>query len=286
MLLFNSRMIKYTFAKIGGRYPMQSMSPDTKNICPVCKKGRLSKNISTSFLGLVKRTYVECNNCKAAFFKIEDKYCLDEIKDTSYPNWQRYNHQVLTVREWNTIAQGGYSDQEHKQIDIEMWLQQLSSGAVTITPKIHSIIVLNPNEQFVYEIPDVIFSVSRTIGVSSSTHRDSFIRLAREGTWRMGGFKAKSESHEKLTNIDTGILTVTNKRLIFAGAVKKLSIDLKKIISIESYDDGISLSKEGTGSPGYFTNIDKEKVTLSVQGRKYEIPMDGLILKILIEREI
>ena len=265
---------------------MQPLSPDAKKICPVCKKGRLSKNISSSFLGLVKRTYVECNNCGAAFFKIDEKYCLDEIKNSSYPNWQRYNHQVLTVREWNSIAHGGYSDQEQKQIDLDMWLQQLSSGAVTIPGKSNTNIVLNPNEQFIYAIPDVLFSEPRSVRETSGSYGGPSIRVAKGMTWRLGKFKSKSESHEELRNIDKGTLTITNKRLIFTGAVKNVNIELKKILSIEPYEDGISLSKEGEERPGYFTNIDKQKIAVAIQGREYEIPLDGLILKVLIEKEI
>jgi hypothetical protein len=93
---------------------MKSVTPGVKTLCPVCKKGKLSKNVSSSLLGLIKRTYVECDNCGAAFLKIDEKYCLFEIRDTNYTNWQRYHHQMLTVREWSTIAQGGVSDEEQK----------------------------------------------------------------------------------------------------------------------------------------------------------------------------
>ena len=265
---------------------MQPLNPDPKTLCPVCKNGRLSKNLSSSFLGLIKRTYIECNYCHAAFLKIDEKYRLDEVKDTSYPNWQRYNHQILTVREWNSISQGGYSDQEQKQVDLDMWLQQLSSGAVTVTRNNNTNVVLNPGEQFIYAIPDVIFSEPRSVRETSGTYGGPSVRVAKGVTWRMGGFKAKSESHEELRNIDKGTLTITSKRLIFTGAVKNMSIDLKKIISMDPYEDGISLSKEGKERPGYFTNIDKQKVSVSVQGRGYEIPMDGLILKVIIEKEI
>jgi len=265
---------------------MPQIQPDDKTLCPVCKKGRLSKNITSSFLGLIKRTYVECNNCKAAFLKIDDKYCLDEIKDPSYPNWQRYNHQVLAVREWNSIAHGGYSDQEQKQIDLDMWLQQLSSGTVTIPGKNNTNIVLNPNEQFIYAIPDVLFSEPRSVRETSGSYGGPSIRVAKGMTWRLGKFKSKSESHEELRNIDKGTLTITNKRLIFTGAVKNVNIELKKILSIEPYEDGISLNKEGKERPGYFTNIDKQKIAVAIQGRGYEIPLDGVILKVLIEKGI
>lgn len=265
---------------------MSQMQSDAKTLCPVCKKGRLSKNISSSFLGLIKRTYVECNNCKAAFLKIDEKYCLDEIKDTSYPNWQRYNHQVLTVREWTTIAQGGYSDLEQKQIDLDAWLQQLSNGAITIPTPINTNVVLGPNEQFIFGISDVIFSEPRAVRETSGSYGGPSIRVAKGMTWRLGRFKSKSESHEELRNIDTGTLTITSKRLVFSGAVKNISIELKKIVSIDPYEDGISLSKEGKERPAYFTNVDKQKITAAIQGRSYEIPMDGLILKVLIQKEI
>jgi hypothetical protein len=265
---------------------MQSISPDVKTLCPVCKIGRLSKKISSSLLGLFKKTYVECNHCGAAFLKINEKYRLDEIKDPNYPNWQTYNYQILTVREWNTISQGGCSDQEQKEIDLDLWLQQLYSGTISIPSKMNTNVILNQNEQFVYSIPDVTFSEPRSVRDITGAYGGPTIRITKGLSWRMGGFKARSESHEELRTIDKGNLTITNKRLIFTGTVKNSSIELKKILSIEPYKDGIALNKEGKQRPEYYTNVDHHKISVSNQGRIYEIPMDGIILKVLIEREI
>ena len=69
-------------------------------------------------MDLIKRIYVECNNCGAILLKIHEKYCLVEIRDMNYTNWERYHHQTLTVREWNTIAQGGISDSEQRRINL------------------------------------------------------------------------------------------------------------------------------------------------------------------------
>jgi len=266
--------------------PMPTNSPDAKTICPVCKKGRLKRNESSSLLGLVKRIYVECSTCGAAFFKIDDKYCLNEIRDENYPNWQRYNHQVLTVREWNTIAQGGYSDDEQKQVDLDIWLQQLASGTVTVNPLTKSHVVMNTNERLVFAIPNVIFSEPRAVRETTGIYGGPSVRITKGLSWRMGGFKAKSESHEELKNIDQGTLTITNKKLVFTGSIKNTSTEFKKILSVEPYSDGFCIHRDGKQKPEYYTGIDTQKISFSVQGRTHQIPLEGMILKILIEREI
>jgi len=265
---------------------MQQVTPDVRTLCPVCKKGRLSKNISSSLLGLIKNTTIQCNNCGASFLKTGEKYTLLEINDINYPNWQKYNHQILTVREWNSIAHGGLSDLEQKEIDLDLWLQQLYSGTNSLSPKTNTNVILTQNEKFIYSIPDVILSEPRSVRDTTGVYGGPTIRIMKGISWRLGGFKARSESHEELRTIDKGILTLTNKRLIFTGSIKSSSIELKKILSIEPYADGIAVNKDGKQKPEYYTNVDHHKLQILTQGRSYEIPMDGVILKVLIEREI
>ncbi len=145
---------------------------------------------------------------------------------------------------------------------------------------------MNQNEKFIYSIPDVTLSEPRSVRDTTGTYGGPTIRIAKGISWRMGGFKAKSESHEELRTIDKGTLTITNKRLIFTGAIKNSNTDIKKILSIEPYQDGIAINKDGKQRPEYFTRVDNHMITVSIQNRTYEIPMDGIMLKMLIEREI
>ena len=100
-------------------------------------------------------------------------------------------------------------------------------------------------------------------------------------SFRLGAFQA--ESQEELREIDRGSIVLTTKRLIFAGAKRNVNIDLKKIVDIEYYQDGIALRRSGIERVQYFKGIDSVTVTFSVEGRTYRERLTGLILKYMIE---
>ncbi len=106
-------------------------------------------------------------------------------------------------------------------------------------------------------------------------------RVAKGVYLRVGGFQ--SESHDELRNIDQGTLTLTNKRLVFSGNKRMVNIDLRKIVSIEPYSDGIGLKREGKEKIQYFTGINQAELTITVDDRVYKEPFSGLILNYLIE---
>jgi len=67
------------------------------------------------------------------------------------------------------------------------------------------------------------------------------IRIAK-GVYIGGG---ESHYHQRLTQIDTGKLVLTNKRLIFDGQQADRTLSLDKLLSIEAYRDGLEVSIEG-----------------------------------------
>jgi hypothetical protein len=69
--------------------------------------------------------------------------------------------------------------------------------------------------------------------------------------WRVGQVSVQRISRDVLTQLDSGTLYVTNKRLLFDGAQKSTSIALKKIIRFTVHSDGIKIEKD-TGRDQYF----------------------------------
>lgn len=51
-----------------------------------------------------------------------------------------------------------------------------------------------------------------------------------------------SESHQRLREIDTGTLVLTNQRLIFDGSMENRALNLKDIISASAWTDAIEVS--------------------------------------------
>jgi hypothetical protein len=61
---------------------------------------------------------------------------------------------------------------------------------------------------------------------------------------RSGGFGSTSESHDELRQIDTGTLVVTNRRIVFVGHQRTVSVDMETLIGVDYYSDGIGVHCE------------------------------------------
>ena len=62
----------------------------------------------------------------------------------------------------------------------------------------------------------------------------------RVGRIYLGG--GASESHQRLREIDSGILVLTNQRLIFDGGNENRSVNLRDVISANAWSDAIEIS--------------------------------------------
>lgn len=90
----------------------------------------------------------------------------------------------------------------------------------------------------------------RVISHSYSGPRISF-RIAKGIYLSHGTLYRKRETKEVLEFYDEGDLYLTNKRLIFYGFRKTVSLPLNKILDVIFYDDGIQVIKE-RGKPLFF----------------------------------
>lgn len=81
-------------------------------------------------------------------------------------------------------------------------------------------------------------TMTRRVGGSSGP---SF-RIAKGVYWRASAFSSRPIRQDYVGVDDTGTLTVTNKRVIFAGHKQNLVLPIAKILSTEPYSDGFMLS--------------------------------------------
>jgi hypothetical protein len=84
--------------------------------------------------------------------------------------------------------------------------------------------------------------------------------------WRFGQVSVQRVSRDVMTQLDSGTLNVTNKRLLFDGAQKSTSIALKKIIRFTVFSDGIKIEKD-TGKDQYFIGSGDSEVLGAVLER-------------------
>jgi hypothetical protein len=94
--------------------------------------------------------------------------------------------------------------------------------------------------------------ITKRIRYSGPTAR---IRIAKGLYWRAGDIAFQPVSEDILTKIDTGIIYLTNKRIIFIGGQKNNSIAINKIIDFTPFENGVTIEKATGKSP--FIELDK-----------------------------
>lgn len=171
----------------------------------------------------------------------------------------------------------------------ELWLNELREGR--LTGKVAGEkppIVLKQQEELKVVLPNMSLLEPRAIRKSSGLYGGPTIRVTKGVSFRLGGAQGRGESHEELRNIDKGVLTLTNQRLVFSGEKRTLNIDLAKIISIQPFKDGIAIRREGKEKTQYFSVINPKMISIKMKvgDGEYEEPFTGTILKCLIEGAI
>ena len=84
-------------------------------------------------------------------------------------------------------------------------------------------------------------------------HRSGHAGLRVMKGFYIGKTSGKSESQEELKSIDTGSLTLTNKRLVFNGSSNSRNILIPKIIAVNSFRHSILISSESRQKNMTFT---------------------------------
>lgn len=128
-------------------------------------------------------------------------------------------------------------------------MQQVKTGGMTLTVKgIETPIILRPSEILIIAIPGFSLIETRSIRDTQARYGGTSLRVAKGVSLRLGVAKARSESHDELRVIDTGILSLTSRRMVFSGTKKTVTTELTDIISLEPYitreEEGVGVRKE------------------------------------------
>ena len=70
------------------------------------------------------------------------------------------------------------------------------------------------------------------------------VRVTKGVYYRVGAFKGHAVEHTESVHIDTGWVFVTNKNIYFAGPKKSLRLPYAKIVSFQSFSDGIGVTRD------------------------------------------
>lgn len=244
-----------------------------------------------------------CTNCGLTLEKHGNEFKLVDISDKTSRIWDLYKLKTLTISEWERIVNGGLSDKDQMERDKQLELEKqqelelqrkkdlqfvvngLSSGEINLKT-VSSPVILKKNEEAYLSLPNIKLSEPRAVRVSQSGGVGTSYRVAKGFTVHSGTGQSRSVSHEEIMGIDTGTLVITNKRLVFVGSKKSVNIDLKRILSINIFKDGISIQRENKQKIEYFIGTNKAEMDFTLDGRKQTLALEGYIVRAIILGQI
>lgn len=139
--------------------------------------------------------------------------------------------------------------------------------------------IMKKGEVVTIVMNNVSFMESRSVRQTIGGYGGPSFRVAKGVSFRLGGVSARSVSHEELKKIDRGALVLTNKRLAFLGSMRTINIDLRKIVAIEPYKDGIGSQRENKQKTEYFTGTQNTVLNFTKDGRNVSVPLNGVVLR-------
>jgi hypothetical protein len=107
-------------------------------------------------------------------------------------------------------------------------------------PIVAANIILKPGEVAFYSTPSTLYE-TRAVRHYQAAH--SGFRVAK-GVW-VGATSGRSTNTQEWTKIDSGWLTITNKRLVFDGTREGRAVPLSKVVSAHNSTTAIEIAVEG-----------------------------------------
>ncbi|MCX6727183.1 MAG: hypothetical protein NTY75_05290 [Candidatus Shapirobacteria bacterium] len=156
-------------------------------------------------------------------------------------------------------------------------LESLSNGNLTviqaINPNLVSVI-LKKNEICYTCINGAQLWEDRAVRVTTGGYGGPRIRVAKGVSFGMGGFGAKSVSHDERKLIDNGTFIITNTRVVFAGKSKTIEFPLNKVVSVDSIPlEGIVINRSNKQKTEYYLGgFDGDTVSAVIEGLVRNLP--------------
>jgi len=103
-------------------------------------------------------------------------------------------------------------------------------------------------EQIVWTFPNAEYLEDKTRRQYVGGSRGVSIRIMKGMYYRIGAFKGQAVNRTERVYVDKGWVVVTNKHIYFAGSVKSLRIPYSKIVSFQSFSDGIGVLRDAANA--------------------------------------
>ena len=122
-------------------------------------------------------------------------------------------------------------------------------------------ILLKKGENLVFDIPGISYCEQRSVKFKGNTQGFS-VRLMKGVSYRFGQFEGGTE--QRVVELDSGNLTLTNKRLIFSGSTKSIEYPISKIVSVNPLNNGVMINRSGKTKMEYFLNTTNLSFSLKI----------------------
>jgi hypothetical protein len=87
---------------------------------------------------------------------------------------------------------------------------------------------------------------------TSTPYQGATVRLAKGLSYRVGAINESNFKDELKTKDTHGTFFVTNKRYGYIGSKKSIDQPISKITSVETYSDGLMISRSNNQNPEYY----------------------------------
>jgi envelope transporter Tic110 len=201
-------------------------------------------------LAVVAANFSLPDDAKAAIYKEEVHAVIQEAFNKMIAD-QRLTageEQQLAAMSENLGVKVTYGAELEQKIARYRQLAQVENGQL---PQVQCGVLLQRGETCHAQFPSTLHEL-RTVTKAVAYHGPSGrIRIMKGLSWRYGYVNVQRVTSEQRRELDSGTLLITNKRLLFNGARKNVSLPLNRIIHFTLYKDAVQIEKD-SGKDQYF----------------------------------
>lgn len=138
-------------------------------------------------------------------------------------------------------------------------LHKLKTGKIDQLPAVSDPLpfLLQKNEQIFIASQNVDYFETKIKTTYKGATQGVSIRITKGVYYRVGAFRGHPVKTEQQEFVGRGTLALSNRHIYFHSHTKSLKIPYTKIVTLESYEDGLTLMRDGTTArPQTFKGVD------------------------------
>lgn len=230
-----------------------------ENICTAITKDSDFDNLENKIKEIAEKNYVKPDEIIDLYTKGFDK-AVDSFLDDG----------ILTTDEEDKISKfKTHYNFEQNVIDKNGSLQKVVKAAILreildgqipetkLNIQGNLPFLLQKNENVIWIFQNVDFYEQRTRTVYQGKTQGVSVRIAKGLYYRTGSFKGNPVKIEEMKYISKGLVALTNKQIYFSSSAKNFKVPYNKIVTIDPYEDGVGLQKDGANTkPQVFKGLD------------------------------